>query len=193
VTKFANFRTMEPETKDLVLNLMENADRQRSAFMSFINIWMAFNGWMAAVTERETDAEMIRDFAASDRLIEAYGSLMKGSQRFRRLVLEFATIWPVLNVRDVRKKLGRDAFWRLQRDEFTSACEAANVKQQPAAWTAGDMPSWEQLLRTIYQVRCNLFHGEKSPQNLRDRQLILKSDRILRAFLAETGCFEWHE
>jgi hypothetical protein len=193
VTKFANFRTMEPETKDLVLNLMENADRQRSAFMSFINIWMAFNGWMAAVTERETDAEMIRDFAASDRLIESYGSLMGGSPRFRRLVLEFATIWPVLNVRDVRKKLGRDASWRLQRDEFTSACKAANVKRQPSAWTAGDTPSWEQLLRTIYQVRCNLFHGEKSPQNLRDRQLILKSDRILRAFLAETGCFEWHE
>jgi hypothetical protein len=93
----------------------------------------------------------------------------------------------------VRKKLGRDAFWRLQRDEFTAACEASNVKRQPAVWTAGDIPSWEQLLRTIYQVRCNLFHGEKSPQNLRDRQLILKSDGILRMFLAETGCLGWHE
>lgn len=48
---------MESETKDLVLDLMENADRW-SAFMSFVNIWMAFNGWMAAVTERETDADI---------------------------------------------------------------------------------------------------------------------------------------
>ncbi len=58
---------MEPETKDLVRELMENADRQRSAFMSLVNIWMAFNGWMAAVTERETDAHMIRTFAANAR------------------------------------------------------------------------------------------------------------------------------
>ncbi len=193
VTNFANFRTMEPETKDLVLNLMQNADRQRSAFMSFVNIWMAFNGWMAAVTGRETDADMIRDFSANDRLIDAYAALMEGSRPFHRLVSDFATMWPVLNVRDVHRKLGRDAFWRLQRDDFAAACEAANVKRQPTVWTAGDTASWEQLLRTIYQVRCNMFHGEKSPQNVRDRPLILKSDRILRMFLAETDCFEWHE
>ncbi|WP_158745258.1 hypothetical protein [Acidisphaera sp. L21] len=193
MTNFSNFRVMEPETKDLVLDLMENADRQRSAFMSFVNIWMAFNGWMAAVTERETDADMIRVFAANTRLIEAYIALTHTSRSFHRLVADFAAMWPVLNVRDVRKKLGRDALWWLQHDDLTAACQAANVKQQPLAWLLGDTPSWEQLLRTIYQVRCNLFHGEKSPQNPRDRQLVLKSDRILRVFLAETGCFDWHE
>src|SRR6202043_1800191 len=138
VTNFANFRAMEPETKDLVLNLMENADRQRSAFMSFVNVWMAFNGWMAAVTERETDADMIRNLATNNRLIEAYTALIETSRPFQRIVAEFAAMWPVLNVRDVRKKLGRDAFWRLQRDEFATACETANVKRQPSPWTAGD-------------------------------------------------------
>ncbi|WP_342739909.1 hypothetical protein [Bradyrhizobium sp. B117] len=192
MTNFANFRIMQPETKDLVFELMQNADRQRSAFMSFVNIWMAFNGWMAAVTERETDADMIRDLSANSRLTHAYAGLMENSRAFHRLVSDFAAMWPILNVRDVRKKLGRDAFWRLQRDELTAACDAANVKRQPLAWSADDTPSWEQLLRTIYQVRCNLFHGEKSPQNQRDRQLVLKSDRILRTFIAETGCFEWH-
>ncbi len=192
MTNFSNFQIMESETRDLVLDLMENANRQRSAFMSFVNIWMAFNGWMAAVTQRETDADMIRDITANDRLAEAYTDLMETSRRFQRLVCDFAAMWPVLNVRDVRKKLGRDAFWRLERDDLIEACRAAGVKQQPVGWNANNMPSWEQLLRTVYQVRCNLFHGEKSPQNARDRQLILKSDRILRTFLAETGCFEWH-
>ncbi|BDV36569.1 hypothetical protein [Methylocystis iwaonis] len=192
VINFANFQIMEPETKDLVLELMQNADRQRSAFMSFVNIWMAFNGWMAAITERETDADMIRDLSVNRRLTDAYAGLMENSRAFHRLVYDFSAMWPVLNVRDVRKKLGRDAFWRLHSDEFAAACSAANVKRQPSAWNAGDRPSWEQLLRTIYQVRCNLFHGEKSPQNVRDRQLILKSDRILRTFIVETGCFEWH-
>ena len=192
MANFSNFQGMEPETRDLVRELMENADRQRSAFMSFVNIWMAFNGWMAAVTERETDADMIRAFAANARLIEAYSVLMEASRPFHRLVSDFAAMWPVLNVRDVRKKLGRDAFWRLQRDDLIAACDAASVKRQPSAWSVGDIPSWEQLLRTIYQVRCNLFHGEKSPQNFRDRQLVLKSDRILRMFLTETGCLDWH-
>ena len=192
MTNFSNFQIMESETRDLVLNLMENANRQRSAFMSFVNIWMAFNGWMAAVTERETDADMIRDIAANDRLVEAYTGLMETSRPFQRLVCDFPSMWPVLNVRDVRKKPGRDAFWRFERNDLIEACRAAGVKQQPVGWNANDMPSWEQLLRTVYQVRCNLFHGEKSPQNARDRQLILKSDRILRTFLAETGCFEWH-
>ena len=77
---------------------MENANRQRSAFMSFVNIWMAFNGWMAAVTERETDADMIRDIAANDRLVEAYTGLMETSRPFQRLVCDFATMWPVLNL-----------------------------------------------------------------------------------------------
>ena len=67
----------------------------------------------------------------------------------------------------------------------------AGVKQQPLACAAGAVPTWEQVLRTIYQVRCNLLHGEKSPQKERDRRLILKSDRILRA--AETGCLGWYD
>lgn len=193
MVNFRNFQVIEPETKDLVLELLENADRQRSSFMSFVNIWMVFNGWMAAVTERDTDSDMIRDIVVNRRLITAYDELMRRSRPFRGLVLGFAAMWPVLNVRDVRKKLGRDALWRLEHDELIAACEAANVKQQPAAWNVGGLPTWEQLLRTIYQVRCNLFHGEKSPQNARDRQLILKSDRILRAFLDNTACFEWLE
>jgi hypothetical protein len=49
------------------------------------------------------------------------------------------------------------------------------------------------LLRTIYQVRCNLFHGEKSPQNLRDRDLVVAADRILAHFLTATGCFDWYD
>lgn len=193
MAKFSNFQHLEPAARDLVAELMENADRQRSAFMSFVNVWMAFNGWMAAVTERETDADMLRNLVGEKRLIVAYDQLMAGSPPFRRVVSDFAVMWPVLNVRDVRKKLGRDAFQRHGRDALLDACIAAGVKHQPLAWTAGTTPTWEQLLRTIYQVRCNLFHGVKSPQNERDRRLILKSDRILRAFLAETGCLGWYD
>lgn len=194
MAKFSNFQILEPEAKDLVAELLENADRQRSAFMSFMNVWMAFNGWMASVTEGETDAAMLRNLVCERRLINAYDELMANNRQFRRMIEDFAAMWPVLNVRDVRKKLGRDAFRRFDnRDELIAAGRAADVKQQPSVWAAGEEPTWEQVLRTIYQVRCNLFHGEKSPQNVRDRRLILKSDRILRAFLAETDCLSWYD
>jgi len=69
------------------MDLMENADRQRSAFMSFVNIWMAFNGWMAAVTGREADVDMIRALATNVRLVKAYTTLMETSRPFYRLSL----------------------------------------------------------------------------------------------------------
>jgi hypothetical protein len=54
------------------------------------------------------------------------------------------------------------------------------------------VPDWAQVLRTVYQVRCNLFHGEKSPQNGRDYNLVVTSDRLLRAFVVDSGCFGWY-
>ncbi len=65
------------------------------------------------------------------------------------------------------------------------------VKLQPVGWIAGNVPAWPQLLRTIYAVRCNLFHGTKSPQNYRDHELVVASDQILRMFIERTACFEW--
>ena len=88
---------------------------------------------------------------------------MRNESPFRRLVTQFAAMWPVLNVRDVRKKLGRDAFWRMSPDELATACAAVNVKRQPKDWTPGDSPNWEQLIRTIYLVRCNLVDDTPVP------------------------------
>lgn len=193
LVSFNNFREIDPETADLARDLIINANRQRSAFMSFVSTWMAFNGWMESVTDAGTDAAMITAVAANGRTAGAYGDLMDRSDDFRRRVMAFSTMWPVLNVRDTRKKLGRDAFLRYSREELFQECQHRNVKLQPLAWTEGDVPTWPQLLRTIYAVRCNMFHGSKSPQNVRDRELILHSDRILRMFIDGTRCFEWHD
>lgn len=41
----------------------------------------------------------------------------------------------------------------------------------------------ESLLITIYQVRCNLFHGSKSLHNPRDLELVRSSSIILEGYL----------
>lgn len=42
----------------MAIDLLANAEVQQASFMSFIYRWMAFNGWMSAVTLKDTDREM---------------------------------------------------------------------------------------------------------------------------------------
>jgi hypothetical protein len=148
---------------------------------------------MEAVTEGANDAAMITSLAENRRMTDAYEELLRASPDFRRRVGSFAQRWPVFNVRDVRKKLGRDAFFRLTRQQLHEECIRQEVRHEPIGWTDGDVPTWPQLLRTIYTIRCNLFHGAKSPQSGRDRELVRYSDRILRMFIDQTQCFGWHD
>ena len=104
---FSHFRTLDPETADLARELIDASDVQRSAFSWFVDLWMGFNGWMECVTDDATDAEMITALANHKRLTEAYNELMRNSPDFCEKVEAFATMWPVLNVCDVRRKLGR--------------------------------------------------------------------------------------
>jgi hypothetical protein len=192
LVSFNNFRALDPETADLARELIDAAGKS-SAFSCFTSLWMGFNGWMESVTDADSDAKMIAALANHQRLSDAYDDLMKRCPDFRERVEIFAAMWPVLNVRDVRRKLGRDAFWRFSREELMKEVLHQGVKLQPVGWSDGDAPTWAQILRTIYAVRCNLFHGSKSPQNYRDHELVVACDQVLRMFIERTGCFEWHD
>ena len=193
MVSFSNFHRLDPAARDVAIELLTNANGLPPSFMAFMYRWMAFNGWMSAVTLKDTDREMIDAFVAAPRLIDASDQLMDGDPEFRKMVTEFTALWPVLNVRSVRAKLGYDAFHQYDRAPLLALCASENVRQQPLGWVAGGHPSWEKLLRTIYQVRCNLFHGEKSPQSFRDYDLVIASDRILAHFIAAMGCFDWYD
>jgi len=190
--KFSNFQQLDPAARDVASELLANAENQRHTFMGFIYRWIAFNAWMSAVTLKSTDREMIDSLVAVPRLIEVFDRLMADDQHFQQMVADFAAKWPVLNVSSVRAKLGYDAFCRYDREALLALCATTNMKQQPIGWIAGAAPNWGRLLRTIYHVRCNLFHGEKSPQSLRDHTLVSDADRVLAHFIATTRCFEWH-
>lgn len=193
MVSFSNFGTLDPETADLARELIGTSDRQGSPFLPFMNAWMGFNGWMESVTDAGTDSAMITALADNRRMADAYDELVANNAKFRDHVLAFANLWPVLKVKDVRKKLGRDAFWRYDRDELLQVCLREGVHLQPPGWNRGDDPTWPSVLRTIYLIRCNLFHGAKSPQHGRDRDLTHHANRVLREIVAGTGCFDWHD
>jgi hypothetical protein len=192
MVNFNNFLILDPEAADLSRELTGAFRNEQSDFWSFVNLWMGFNGWMECVTDANSDREMIDALANHLRLSSAYDVLMQ-NPNFRDQVEIFASMWPVLNVRDVRRKLGRDAHWRFSHLELMEEVIRQDVKREPLRWNDGNIPTWPQLLRTIYAVRCNLFHGSKSPQNYRDHELVVSCDRILRMFIEHTGCFEWND
>jgi hypothetical protein len=192
MTAFSNFQHLDPERRETTRGLFRHSRRQQSSFGSFAGTWFAFNGWMECVTDARTDAEMIASMANNDRLADAYLELQKEPD-FRRAVDGFAGRWPVINVRDARRKLGPDVFWIESQEELIERCSAAGVKMQPTDWTEGNEPTWARLLRTVYMVRCNMFHGAKSPLNMRDQRLIRDSDKVLTMFIERSGCFEWND
>lgn len=193
MVSFSNFRMLNPEMADITRELLDDVYQRHSPFMSFMHTWMAFNGWMETVTGGGPDAAMIDALVGDRRLIETYNRLIGETLDFTKSVAAFSTHWPVLSVKDVRKKLGNDSFWKMTRQDLLEDCRAGGVRMQPREWIAGASPDWPQLLRTIYQVRCNLFHGAKSPENLRDRELVGHADIVLRQFIGGSGCFDWHD
>ncbi|PAY06870.1 hypothetical protein CK489_25030 [Bradyrhizobium sp. UFLA03-84] len=193
MVKFSNFQMLNSDATNTTHDLFDSSVRQRSSFTAFATTWMAFNGWMEAVTDEATDAAMLSALGESRRIMKAYDELLESSSQFRHQVMTFAEMWPVANVRDLRRKLGRDAFVRLSSGELLQECLAKEVKFQPVGWSDGDTPTWPQLLRTIYAIRCNMFHGSKSPYQTRDRDLVRHAERVLRTFIEETRCFDWHD
>jgi len=144
LVNFSNFHVLDPETADVARELIGDGHRERSPFLPFMHTWMGFNGWMESVTDAANDRAMITALADNRRMTDAYDGLIDRRGDFRRRVMTFSALWPVLNVRDVRKKLGQDAFWRLERDELMAACRRADVKLEPLGWNDGDIPTWPQ-------------------------------------------------
>lgn len=190
---FSNFRILDPEAADIARELVTSDDGRSAPFLPFINVWMGFNGWMESITDAGSDAAMITAVADHRRVTSTYAQLLERNPPFRQCVFAFAELWPVLNVRDVKSKLGRDAFQKMDRDSLMEACREAKVKSQPQGWIPGESPTWSEVLRTIYLIRCNLFHGAKSPQNIRDRHLVQRANGVLRGFIDGSCCLDWYD
>jgi len=46
-----------------------------------------------------------------------------------------------------------------------------------------NIENFEEVIRFIYQIRCNLFHGAKSPANVRDKNLVDLASKFLKKWI----------
>ena len=160
-------------------------------FEGFIYAWIAFNGWAECVSGEEKDARWVRALSMDSRLQTTFDEwcLGAGAECAANSLNPFASTWPVPKVQDIRRRAPHATI------ESESTRKAAFFTQNgisfsPQCWLqhrdrGENVPTdWAHFLAALYRVRCNLFHGEKSPYDPADEAIVSAAFRVLVHFLA---------
>jgi len=193
--QFDLFASVSPIGKDLVSLWHQRARSAGSArhpdsFDAFTRLWTGFNNWGMRVTEADFDADMIRQLADSPALNAAFAELLAADNQGVSYARVFAKFWPIFNVKDLRKKGLRHQFHELERPEYVRKMLDANVQRAPQGNFDRDKPTWHDSIRAIYQVRCNLIHGEKGDSS-EDNHIVEGAYRVLLSFIDGVDLYSW--
>lgn len=153
----------EERIKNLIRNWQQRSHNEGDQFASFVFIWFCFNAWLEHITNNDTDAGMINELAERNQstlsLTNAYDSVLADDDLLRR------------SVRDLIKKSQEKPI----RD--------ARARKEPIL--IADENDFENIVWAIYRIRCNLFHGGKEADNLRDQALVRDAAMILRQWIGK--------
>jgi hypothetical protein len=123
---------------------------QTDIFFRFVAIWIAFNGLYTSRHSREAgDWDQVRSFAGDSDAIDRHRQLLQTVEEYRRAI-------------DVLKERG-----------------VGNVNRPVVRRHIHRVENLTEVLSSVYQVRCNLFHGSKAPGNPRDEKLVGASYTIV--------------
>jgi len=143
----------ETRIKNLIKGWYEKGFRENDPFLKFLSFWICFNVWLDYRSGEDVDAQMINwlvdQSASTSDLVEKYENL-KNKGTFRDALKALANKSPIEDSRGNRKTIKI-------RDEN----------------------DFENIVRAIYMIRCNLFHGSKGAHESRDLKLVIISNVIL--------------
>ena len=142
---------------------------------------MGFNGFLAAVTGEDKDFEMIDSIGENDEVARRFEALKSADESFNSTLEAFSSFWPVYSEKEAAKKTPHlmEAFG-VDARAISAQLDAAGVLKQPADVNSRN---WKSAISVIYQVRCNLFHGGKSPLQIRDWELADGAYNVLARFI----------
>lgn len=134
-------------------------------WQGFIQDWISFNTLYTQAqgnTERDQVMNMVRQAVGADQAVDLLASLLEP--------IAFFTQLPPGNMRHDR------ANPRFRQRSEADLAVVNDAAQDPVERLA-------HLMSVVYQIRCNLLHGEKDPINDRDRDLVQRSYVVLSATL----------
>ena len=134
------------------------------AYFRFLALWVAFNGlYSLTFPEAKSEAAQIRSFGNWDKAKKAHAEALGTNNTLYRGAID------ILGEKGVFNYLTK------------------NVER------ITDIQDLQGVVRLVYRVRCNLFHGRKVPSNLRDHKLVEASHIIVSELmrrLIEPPCIE---
>src|SRR4051812_19304149 len=106
--RLSRFAILHEDGRRLIEGWYERGRQERrlgaDAFEPFIYLWIAFNGWAACVTGEDHDPAWVRALSSDLSLRADYDTLLSTSEMFGRAAREFATLWPIFRVDELRRQ-----------------------------------------------------------------------------------------
>jgi hypothetical protein len=164
-----------------------------SYFEAFIYLWFGLNGWGACVAETDTDGEWVEAVASDLRLSQTFQGLLDHDPEFRSAVRAFADLWPIFKSSEIRRKGIRVPPHLTRQERVQAYLDKDLTVFQPSCWKRhnGQPPlDWAHTLKTLYRVRCNLFHGGKTLDSENDRVIVEAACLALALFLRKAKLFD---
>jgi hypothetical protein len=147
----------EREIKNLVKVWHEKAKEERDIFTKFVFLWFCFNAWLAYQTNEDTDRGMVECLKRKDPsvsdIVYEYDRAF-GSGWFKERIQELKGLAPIDDPRGRRTLV--------------------NIN---------DISNFDEICEAIYRIRCNLFHGGKTPSGDRDKKLVKVTGDILEKWV----------
>lgn len=147
------------EGKNIAIEWFEEGKSKETVF-KFMAFWLAFN-FMYSRSVYDKEEKLINEFLDDnkDKLKNSYDKIFSNM-----IDLEIFNELPVYDGRGGRRKKAVET-----HNNFLYACDKTEKARA--------------LILMIYQVRCNLFHGNKSLGNKRDMKLIKASADVMEIIL----------
>lgn len=144
---------MNPETRTLISWWKIEAEKQTDPFIKFFILYMCLDAWMTAGSLSDKDTEKIRWLTRTENPLKTYWVTTP------RKSVSLNGLKGIGQIEDMRPN---------HRGEFVYL---------------DDLDDFESVIKFLYQIRCNLFHGGKSPVNSNDRRLVSLSSKLLQNWL----------
>lgn len=132
------------------------AKNETDEYYKFMSLWICINAWLDFESEKTRDREMI--------------DWLKGSES------DTSKIWLAFESM-LETTVGQNGVQNL-----IHACPITGDRGSDVIITSAS--DTDNIIEAIYKIRCNLFHGGKTPSNTRDTKLLSSANLVLSKWVA---------
>lgn len=145
-----------PETGPLIEKWISRSENEQDPFVRFFMLYMCLDAWMTSVSNEDRDDRKL------DWLLQTDNDLKESWHSTPLKEDSLHELYSIGKVKDLRPRHDGTERHLSNPDNF------------------------EEVILFIYQVRCNLFHGGKRPDDSNDIRLVNFSADLLYKWLKHT-------